>query len=144
MNEQSIKAFFNAYESRFNASLTGKIDVEGTTQSFANCFVEATPAGITCGKNDEQFREAIPKGIEFYRSIGTTEMKILAIDITMLDDLHAMAEVYWEAIYNTKEGKEVVIEFTVIYFVQGLNDQIKIFAYITGDEQKVLRERGLI
>jgi hypothetical protein len=144
MNEQSIKAFFTAYESRFNASLAGNIDVEGTMRSFANCFVEATPAGITCGKNDEQFREAIPKGIEFYRSIGTTEMKILAMDITVLDDFHAMAEVYWEAIYNTKDGKEEVIEFTVIYFVQGLNDQIKIFAYITGDEQKVLRERGLI
>jgi len=144
MNEQSIKAFFNAYESRFNTSLTGRIDVEGTMQSFANCFVEATPAGITCGKNDEQFREAIPKGIEFYKSIGTTEMKILAMDITVLDDFHAMAEIYWEAIYNTKDGKEEVIEFTVIYFVQGLNDQIKIFAYITGDEQKVLRDRGLI
>jgi len=144
MNEQSIKAFFTAYESRTNASLAGHIDVEGTMQSFANCFVEASPKGIICGKNDEQFRASIPKGIEFYRSIGTTEMKILAMDITVLDDLHAMAEVYWEAVYNTKDGKEDVIEFTVIYFVQGLNDQLKIFAYITGDEQKVLRERGLI
>jgi hypothetical protein len=144
MNEQSIKAFFTAYESRFNASLAGKIDLEGTTQSFANCFVEASPAGIICGNNDEQFRESIPKGIEFYKSIGTTEMKILAMDITVLDDLHAMAEVYWEAIYNTKDGREDVIEFTVIYLVQGVNDQIKIFAYITGDEQKVLRENGLI
>jgi hypothetical protein len=144
MNEQSIKVFFTAYESRTNAALAGNIDVEGTMQSFANCFVEASPVGITCGNNDEQFRESIPKGIEFYRSIGTTEMKILAMDITVLDDFHGMAEVYWEAIYNTKEGKEDIIEFTVIYFVQGLNDQIKIFAYITGDEQKVLRERGLI
>jgi hypothetical protein len=144
MDEKSVRAFFAAYESRFNTSLHSHIDVEATMQAFANCFVEASPVGITCGKNDEQFRQAIPKGIEFYRSIGTTAMKILAMDITMLDDFHAMAEVYWEAFYNTKEGNEDVIEFTVIYLVQGMNDQIKIFAYITGDEQKVLQERGLI
>ena len=144
INEQEIRQFFIAYESRFNASLTGTVDIEGTIQSFADCFVEASPMGIQCGKNDARFQEAIPKGYEFYRSIGTTAMKITAMDITLLDDFHAMTKVHWQAFYDKKDGAKETIEFTVIYFVQVVNAPIKIFAYITGDEQKVLKERGLI
>jgi hypothetical protein len=140
INEQQIRQFFIAYESRFNASLTGTVDVEGTIQAFSDSFIEASPVGIQCGKNDARFKEMIPKGYEFYRSIGTTAMKITSMDITGLDDFHAMIKVFWQAFYN----KKVTIDFTVIYFVQVLNNQIKIFAYITGDEQKVLRERGLV
>jgi hypothetical protein len=55
-----------------------------------------------------------------------------------------MAKVHWQAIYNKKDKSKESIEFDVIYFVQTVNDQLKIFAYITGDEQGVLRERGLI
>lgn len=144
IDEQQIRSFFAAYESRFNTGLNGAIDVEGTMQSFADCFVEANPSGVNCGKNDAQFREMIPKGYEFYRSVGTTAMKITDMDLTILDDWHAMAEIYWEAFYKKKDGGEEVIDFTVIYLLQGLTGQLKIFAYITGDEQKVLRERGLI
>ncbi len=71
-------------------------------------------------------------------------MKIASLDITLLDDLHSMVKVHWQAIYNKKNGSEESIDFDVIYFVQMIDDQLKIFAYITGDEQGVLRERGLI
>jgi len=70
-------------------------------------------------------------------------MKINQFSIRDLDDFYYMAESYWEAFYD-QDGDSQTIEFNVIYFLQHLNDKLKIFAYITGYEQKVLKERGLI
>lgn len=142
--DQKLKEFFREYEARFNKAMAGTIETEATANAFASCFIEANPFGVNCGKNDDQFRVMIPQGYDFYRSIGTKSMKIVSLEITSLDDYHSMAKVHWQAIYNKKDGSEESIEFDVIYFVQTINDQLKIFAYITGDEQGVLRERGLI
>ena len=141
--ENRLTAFFEAYAARFNSSLSGEVDVEGTVYAFAGCFVEASPVGIACSKNDELFREAIPKGYEFYRSIGTKSMEILSMDINLLDDFHAMVKIHWRASYLKKDNTRVAIEFDVIYLLQLISD-IRIFAYITGDEQKALKENGLV
>ncbi len=34
--------------------------------------------------------------------------------------------------------------FDVIYFLQVSGDKAKIFVYVTGDEEKALKERGLM
>lgn len=136
--------FFRAYEKRFNDFLSGKeLDLEGTVNSFATFFVEASPAGVRGGANDNNFRPAVEKGYAFYKSIGTRSMTITGSDITLLDDFHAMARIHWRSV-NVKDNSEIVIDFEVIYFVQTIHSVSKIFAYITGDEQKVLRERELI
>ena len=143
--KQKIDVFFQRYEGRFTAGIKGEVDIDGTTAAFANCFVEASPAGITCGQNDAGFREAIPKGYDFYRSIGTQSMKIVSKEIIPLDDLHFICKIHWRASYLKKNTKnEEIIDFDVFYVLQHLNDALKIFAYVTGDEQKVLKERGLI
>lgn len=139
-----IDAFFSDYEKLFNRSLKETVNIERTVKAFANCFVEASPAGIICGKNDDEFRKRIPQGYEFYKSIGTQSMKIRSKETTQLDDLHNMTKVYWTANYRKKDGKEEDIDFSVIYFTQIQKGEPKIFAYITGDEQQVLKERGLI
>lgn len=142
---EAVENFFDAYAKRFNSSLHGAdVDVEGTVDSFANCFVEASPVGITCGKNDNEFRNNIPKGYDFYRNIGTRSMTISKKEITILNDLHAMVKIHWDSEYQKKDGNKVLIDFDVFYFVQRTEKGIKIFAYITGDEQKVLKEHGLI
>lgn len=138
-----IEAFFEKYEQRFADGLAGKPDVEGTVDAFADFFVEASPVGIIGSKNDAAFRESIPKGYDFYKSIGTTEMKINQVHITDLDDLHYLVDVYWEAFYSRDEGNQS-IEFNVMYMLQNQNGALRIFAYITGDEEKVLKEKGLI
>lgn len=142
--KELISRFFDDYASRFNKALKGKDpDVTGTTGSFASCFVEASPAGIICSKNDERFKEAIPKGYAFYQSIGTVSMKIGSKAITELDEFHAMVKIHWQSLYEKKEGNREEIGFDVHYFVQVMNEKVKIFAYITGDEQKLLQEKGL-
>jgi hypothetical protein len=148
VNKGQIEKFFQAYADRFKPALVEppQVDVDGTVASFAECFVEASPVGIICGQNDDSFRKQIPKGLAFYRSIGTKAMLIDALEITPLDDFHWMAKIHWKAHYQ-KSGTndpEKTIEFNVIYFVQAVEDTPKIFAYIAGDEQKVMQEHGLI
>lgn len=142
INDQ-IEQFFEAYEKRFAEGLAGNPVAEETAKAFADFFVEASPVGISGGKNDERFLDAVPKGYDFYRSIGITKMEITQLDITELNELHYMVEVYWKSSYE-KDGQPDFIEFSVIYFLQHLNGALKVFAYITGDEQAVLKERGLV
>lgn len=140
-----LRRFFDAYEARFAAAMAepSVIDAEEAAGAFADIFVEATPVGVSGGKNDAAFRELIPKCYAFYKSIGTTSMRIDALGLTKLDPFHWMAKVHWKSAYRTSSGSESSIDFDVIYFVQTLADP-KIFAYITGDEQNELREHGLV
>jgi len=142
----TIKTFFADYERRFNRALSdpSEIDVEATAGAFAECFVEANPNGVACGRNDAEFRAHIPKGYAFYRSIGTKSMKIVSLVATHFDDRHSYVRVQWEALYIKKDGSEESVGFEVIYLVQMQGKEPRIFGYITGDEQKVLSEKGLI
>jgi hypothetical protein len=144
--DEILKQFFAEYEARFNKAISEppEIDVQGTAAAFSDCFIEASPTGVVCGKNDEQFRAQIPKGLEFYRSIGTKSMLIASLSITSLDDRHSLAKVHWKAQYQKRDGQQEKIDFDVIYLVQTIGGKPKIFAYIVGDEERYLRERGLI
>lgn len=144
--DTKLTQFFGNYEARTNRALADppEVDVEATAGAFAECFIEANPNGVVCGKNDEHFRESIPKGLEFYRSIGTKSMKIVSLTPTALDGGHAMAKVHWRAEYEKKEGEERGIDFAVLYLLQMVGKEPKIFGYITGDEQKAYEEMGLV
>jgi hypothetical protein len=141
--KKNIEEFFNDYESHFNKGiLNQQLNVKDEiARSFENCFIESSPAGVICGKNDDQFVEKIKSGFAFYKSIGSKGMNIVSKDIALLDDLHALVKVYWRYSY-IKDDKEGAIDFTNYYLVT-TNDQVKIFAYIAGDEQKALSEKGL-
>lgn len=144
-SKETLDEFFDNYAARFNEALQGgEPDIEATQQCFADCFVEASPLGILCKKNDEKFTKVIPEGYRFYREIGITAMNLISTEITLLDEFHAMAKVHWNSVFTRKNGEEGSIEFDVTYLVQTLNEEHKIFAYITGDEQQALKDNGLI
>jgi hypothetical protein len=140
---QKVRDFFTSYEDRFNTALRGQDEVDNTAAAFAECFVGASPAGVICGSNDAQFREMIPRGNQFYRDIGTLSMNIGSIKIEQLNSVHFMAKVFWKSVYD-KDGQNDHIDFEVVYLLQQRDEVFKIFAYITEDEQKALREHGLI
>jgi hypothetical protein len=145
--EQSrrVAAFFADYADRFNRSLAGQeVDPKEVAKSFARHFVEASPAGVHGGKNGLLFRWMIPRGFAHYRKIGTTRMHVTDIALDALDPLHALAKVHWEARYMKKDGVHERIDFDVTYLLHFEHGEPKIFAYITGDEQGMLREHGLI
>lgn len=140
-----VDAFFTAYEKRFNDALAGKeVDTEEVIGSFTDAFLEASPMGVICGKNDANLASKIRQGFEFYHYIGTRSMVITGKELTTLDEMHDMVKVHWHYTAQKKALGMVEIDFDVIYLLQAREDSIKIFAYITGDEQKVLQEHGLL
>lgn len=142
---QALDQFFTRYEARFNDVLSGQQpDVAEIAADFAAHFIEASPAGIIAGANDQKFREAIPQGWGFYKKIGVREMTIRSKDITMLDEMHAMVRVQWNCAFTRQDQSKGDIVFEVIYMLQLGKEGPKIFAYVTGDEHKALKEEGLI
>lgn len=141
---QLINVFLSEYETEFNMAFHGDPDIETTARLFAEHFVEVNAEGIISRKNDDDFRKYITEKYAFYKDIGLKEMRIVSRDISMLNDMHGMDKVKWRATYETKEGKREELEFEVIYLVQVINGDPRIFAYITGDENRALKEKGLI
>jgi len=143
--EQQLHSFFEDYETRFNDVLQGKpLNEEATVSAFASCFVEASPVGVICGQNDKKFRESLGKGYERYKKVGTRLMKIRSKNITRLNELHSMVAVQWHSEYEKKDGEKVEIDFEVIYLLQWQKDAWKVFAYVTGDEQQAMKDKGLL
>jgi hypothetical protein len=141
-----LRRFFAAYAKRMNDALKPRpvIDTPGVVRSFADYFVEASPVGVFGGKNGLRFRLLIPRGFRHYKRIGATAMLVSSLRATRLDELHYLVHVGWDSRYLTKEGKRKRIRFTNIYLVQIKARRPRIFAYITGDEDKVLKQHGLI
>lgn len=143
--KQELEIFFDKYAERFNKVLNGeKADIEETANCFTGNFIESSPAGVLCGENGEGFKKKIPEGYSFYKSIGIISMDILFKEITPLDDLHTMVKVHWRSAYVNKNKSSGGIEFDVIYLLTNFEEQFKIFAYMTGDEQKALKDHGLL
>src|SRR5690606_31572440 len=132
-------------EDRFNNAIKSEVvDIEGTAKSFSNCFIAANPLGVNCGSNNEEFKTAMLQGYSFYKNIGVTAMDIVSLETTILDNFHEMTKVIWRCNYTKNDNSKGSIEFENIYFTQTKENEHRIFAYITGDEQAVLKENGLI
>lgn len=144
MLEEKINSFFSDYESLFNSALNGEANVAGIQSAFASHYIEASPSGINPGANDFLFRLSIPKGYRYYRKLGMRSIKANSRDILSLDSYHYLVKVSWSAWYVMKDESSQTVDFTVVYILQHLNNELKIFSYITGDEQRLLREKGII
>ncbi len=141
---EQIRRFFDNYAGRINKALADRpeVDVEGTVNAFTDSFIEASPKGVHAASR-EDFRAHVAKGLDHYRSIGTKSMNVKALTVTPLDDFHVMVKVDWQAFYVKKDGSDLALDFPVIYMLQTLDDTPKIFAYISGDEEKAYQEHGL-
>lgn len=140
-----IENFFNRYEARVNDALSGADpDIDETVNSFASEFIEASPAGVISAKNDKKFRKAISQGWNFYKEVGIRAMDILSTQITILDNLHAIVKVHWNSTFVRKNKTHGDVAFDVFYLLQKTGDDLRIFAYITGDEQQALKDEGLV
>lgn len=142
--EASVRKLFERYERFFNNSLNGDTDMEEVASLYASDFIAASPAGVMTGKNDDELRQAMTKGYERYRTIGTKGMRIRDIHLSPIDDHHCVAHVAWTATFDRKDRSDVAIDFDVHYFVQQLDGKPKVFGWASGDEQALLRKHGII
>lgn len=95
---KKVEAFFKRYAATYARALADKPGVDkAVTRAFADYFVEASPAGVHGGRNGVVFRLMARRGFARYRKIGVESMLIDALEVTPLDDLHAMARLTWDS-----------------------------------------------
>jgi hypothetical protein len=141
--EKEILELFKTHARIFNEALAERFDAAASQALFAEAFIAASPHGVVAGKNDAEAVEAMHEGYAHYRAAGAQEMSVLNVNVTAMDDLHAMARVDWSARYKRKDASEVTINFPVTYLVQMQSGQPKIFGWVSGDEEALLKEHGI-
>lgn len=145
-HEPAVRHYFETYAQRFNDALAHppKVDIDAVRNSYADYFVGTDPHSVRGGRNGLLFRLMLPWGYRRYRKLGCKEMKLERVDVTSLDDFHALARTHWLSIFRKKDGAIVEIEFDNIYLLHiPEGEQPKIFAWITPDEQLALKEHGI-
>jgi hypothetical protein len=144
MMEDSVRRLFERYESSFRRSIDGDVDMDEVASLYASDFIAASPAGVMAGKNDEQLKKVMAQGYAHYRAIGTKTMRIRNVRLSPIDEHHCVAHVAWTATYARQDQVDVAIDFDVHYFVQKLNGEPKVFGWVSGDEQALLRKHGIV
>lgn len=144
MTKDSLKQFFQRYEQFFMQSLNGELDDTVMSELYASEFIAASPLGVLTGKNDTNFQQALSEGYEQYRKIGTKEMRVRDVEMLPIDDLHCVADVAWTASYEVANGQQVNIDFNVHHLMQNLNGKLRVFGWISGNEQELLKEYGVL
>ena len=141
--QASVDHLFKRYEAFFNNSLAGNMDTDEVAALYASDFIAAGPAGVMAGKNDAQLKQFMVKAYEHYRTLGTKAMRIREVRVSPIDELHCIAHVAWTATYARDGQADTAIDFDVHYFVQRLGDEAKVFGWVSGDEQALLRKHGI-
>lgn len=139
-----VQALFERYARFFERALGGDADMAEAAEFYAPEFIAASPRGVAAGRNDAQFGEALGQGYARYREIGTRGMRLRAVRVSPIDDLHCVAHVAWTAAYTRDDGPETTIDFEVHYLVQALDGRPRIFGWVSGDEDVLLREHGIV
>jgi hypothetical protein len=144
MLEDKIRRFFSDYETACNNLLLG---TDGSTvrlrKAFASDFIKADPSGSSTIANNFLFGRNVKKKFKNYKALKLQSQKIASLDIIPVDLFHYMVKVRWSCWYIKKHSVSETIEFTSTYIIQHLNNELKIFAYICGEEDRVLKERGM-
>jgi hypothetical protein len=142
--ESAVRKLFERYERFFNRSLGGDMDMAEVAALYASEFIAASPAGVMTGKNDDHLKQIMAQGYAHYRAIGTKDMRIRNVRLSPIDEHHCLAHVAWTASYARKEQPDVAIDFDVHYFVQKLDGEPKVFGWVAGDEQALLKQHGIV
>jgi hypothetical protein len=142
--EASVRNLFDRYARLFNQALEGDLALDQVACLYAAEFIAATPAGVVAGKNDDQLKHIMTQGFARYRAIGTRQMRIRRVAVSPIDGHHCVAHVAWTAIYARHDLPETAIDFDVHYLVQMLAGEPKVFGWISGDEEALLRQHGII
>lgn len=142
--EMAVRTLFERYEALFNRALGGDMDMDGVAAMYASEFIAASPAGVMTGKNDDRLGQVMAQGYARYRAIGTRGMRIRHVRFSPLDDHHGVAHVAWTATYARRDEPDIAIDFDVHYLVQQLDAEPKVFGWVSGDEQALLRAHGVV
>ncbi|MGX5846780.1 nuclear transport factor 2 family protein [Mesorhizobium sp. PL10] len=139
-----VQKFFKAYEKIYNDAIADKVDLNDVADKYSAGFVSVTPAAVMVGENGQQLKTIMKKGFEAYRAIGSKKMTCTDVSVTSIDQDHCVAKVSWSGDYERKDGKPVTIDFAISYLVEKRDGALKVFGWISGDEQAEFRKHGLM
>lgn len=144
ITDDDVKDLFDLYEGLCRQALGGEVDVDRITSLFAAEFIGAAPQGVLAGRNDAQLGQAIAREYVHHRKVGTKEMRIRDLRVSPLDEYHCVAHVGWTAVYARDKAPDLPIDFEVHYFLQKIGDEPKIFGWVSGDAEALLKAHGII
>ncbi|MDX8527577.1 nuclear transport factor 2 family protein [Mesorhizobium sp. MSK_1335] len=144
IDKADVQKFFKAYGKVYNDAVDGNVDMDNFGAMYSTGFVSVTPAGVMAGENGKQFQDMMRKGFEAYRAMGSKTMTCKDVSVTAIDQDHCVAKVQWSGEYERKNNENVTIDFEVDYLVERRDGSLKVFGWITGDEQAVFKKHGLL
>ncbi len=139
-----VRKFFKAYERVYNDAMGGEVNMDDVGQMYSTGFVSVTPAGVMVGENGQPLKDVMRKGFEAYRALGSKKMTYTDVAVTAIDRDHCVARVQWSGQYQRKNKECLTIDFEVNYLVERRDGRLKVFGWITGDEQAEFRKHGLL
>lgn len=139
-----VRKFFKVYEKIYNDAIADTVDLNDVADMYSAGFVSVTPAAVIVGENGEQLKAIMTKGFEAYRALGSKRMTCKEVSVTPVDQDHCVAEVNWAGDYERKDGSPVTIDFAVNNLVEKRDGKLKVFGWISGDEQAEFRKHGLL
>jgi hypothetical protein len=142
--QTGVRILFGRYEQSFKRALIGDVDMDQIASLYAPEFIASTPGGVVTGKNDEKLKQVMAEGYSRYRAQGMKDMAMRDLRIAPIDEQHCVAHVVWTATNARKDRADIAIEFDVHYFVRELNSEPRVFGWVSGDEQALLKQHGII
>ena len=135
-----IRKFFTAYEHAINT-----FDPALVSSHFVDSFMGADPNGVFCHRNDASLRQAVEQRRDMYTQMGFKFVEVLNVSESPIDEHYTMAKVQWRVVFEKVKGQPKEFKFQITYFLYDSPEGLRIVFFIAReDEQKVLREAGLL
>lgn len=137
------RPYFESYVAAYNRALRGDFQPQRIRAFFSDKFLAATDSGLKFRRNNWYFSWKLKRLYAFYRGIGIQRMSVKSVHVIPIDPKHDMVKVFYEADCENNERK-FRINFDVTYLLEKCGVQPQIFAYISQDEMKTLKDAGLV
>ena len=139
MNTDKLNLFFEGIEKAGNS-----LDLELINSQFADQFLFADPYGTRVIEK-QKFLTALPKRLEFFKSLGHQSTKILALDETQLDDQYTMVKAHFLIQFRKPSGEIIEARVDSTYFLFMKGDSPKIIMHMEHEDLKeAMQKRGLL
>jgi hypothetical protein len=139
MNTDKLNLFFEGIEKAGNS-----LDLELINSQFADQFLFADPYGTRVIEK-QKFLTALPKRLEFFKSLGHQSTKILALDETQLDDQYTMVKAHFLMQFRKPSGEIIEARVDSTYFLFMKGDSPKIIMHMEHEDLKeAMQKRGLL
>lgn len=131
--EMGVRELFERYEHVFRCALRGDANMDEAALLYATEFIAATPAGVVTGKNDEKLKQVMADGYARYRAQGMKDIQLQGLGTSAIDEGHCVVHAAWMATYECKGQPDIAIH---------LSSEPKVFGWVSGDEQALLKQHG--